>query len=157
VLLVVTVLGIVTPAAAAGTQKTHAPTVGSTIRTGDVAVTLRSYRRQVTTRDPVANSSAEPLSAVTAINVEICNKGTGALPVRRNQFFLELQDGRLFFPAATLDTPRPQLQTTRLARRQCLRRWVSYLLPTATRAAFAVFQAGAMFTPTLHKWTLPNT
>ena len=149
--LVAMVLGFSTVAAAAETQKPHAPTVGSTIRTGDVAVTLRSYRRQVTVRDSAGHSSV-----VAAINVEICNKGTGALPVRRDQFFLESQDRHLFFPAATLDAPRPQLQTTPLARHRCLRRWVSYLLPTGTRAADVVFQAGAMFTPTLHRWTLPN-
>jgi hypothetical protein len=148
--LVAVVLGSTAPAVAA-TQKPHPPTIGSTIRTSTAAVTLRAYRKQVTAR-----GSAPTTSPVTAINVQICNTSSASLPVRRDQFFLEAQDRHLFFPAPTPTVPEPQLETTPLARSRCLRRWVSYALPAGTQPTFVVFQAGAMFTATLHKWTLPS-
>jgi len=149
---VIAVLGLTAPAGTA-TQKPHSPTVGSTISTRDVAVTLRAYRARVTLKASAATNPAG--RAVTAIDVKICNTAGRSLSVRRGQFFLEAQDRHLFLPAAASSAPEPQLETTRLARGHCLRGWVSYLVPSSTRAAFAVFQAGAMFTPTLHTWTLP--
>jgi hypothetical protein len=152
-LFVASVFGLA-GAASAAPQKSGTPTVGSTIKTRRAAVTLHAYREVVTSRRP--NETAPAGSAVTAINVEICNTGTAPLPVRRGQFFIATPDQNLVFPAATPAAPHPQLTTTRLARHRCLRGWVSYFVPAGTRATFAIFQAGAMFTDTLHRWTIPE-
>ena len=149
-LFVATLIGLPAPAAVA---KSGTPTVGSTIKTGDAAVTLRAYREVVTTRRPT--ETAPTGNAVTAVNVEICNTSAGVLPVRRNQFFIATPDAPLVFPA-TFDAPRPQLTTKPLAGHRCIRGWVSYFVPTGTRATFAIFQAGAMFTDTLHRWRIPK-
>lgn len=142
------------PATAAVVRESGAPTVGSTITTRRAAVTLHAFRDVVKTGG--ATETAPPGTAVTAIDVEICNRSRAALPVRRGQFFIEMPDGKLLFPTATSAAPRPQLTTTRLPRHRCARGWLSYIVPAGTRAAFAIFQAGAMFTPTLHRWTIPQ-
>ena len=143
------------PAAApSAAQQSGTPTIGSTISTRRAAVTLHEYRQVVTSRRPAETAPAG--SAVIAINVEICNTSAAALPVRRGQFFVTTADQGLISPAPTPNAPRPQLVTTRLARHRCLRGWVSYFVPTGSRAASAIFQAGAMFTPTLHTWTIPT-
>src|SRR5262245_50051405 len=103
-----------TGAAAVAVGRPRSPTVGSTIKTRNAAVPLHAFRSRV--------------GALAAINVEICDAGTGAPAVRRGQFFLETQDRRLLSPTQTSDAPRPQLHTTRLARGHCLRGWVDYLV-----------------------------
>jgi len=154
VLVVITVL-FGTASSPAAAQQSGAPTVGSTIRTRHAAVTLRAYRQVVTSRRPTETAPAG--KAVIAINVEICNTSGAALPVRRGQFFVATPELPLVFPAPTSNAPHPQLVTTRVARGRCLRGWVSYFVPTGSRATSAIFQAGAMFTPTLHTWTIPTS
>jgi hypothetical protein len=141
------------PAAPEAAQKSGTPTVGSTIKTRDAAVTLHAYREVVTSRRSTETVPAG--SAVTAIDVEICNRSTGVLPVRRSQFFIGTPDAPLVFPS-TFAAPRPQLNTKPVARHRCLRGWVSYVVPTGTRATSAIYQAGAMFTNTLHRWQIPK-
>ena len=136
-------------AAPAAAQQPATPTVGSTIRTRNAAVTLHEYRQVVTSRRPAETAPAG--SAVTAINVEICNTSSGALPVRRGQFFIATPEQSLVFPAATPAAPHPQLTTTRLARHRCRRGWVSYIVPAVTRATLAIFQAGAKFSGTIER------
>ena len=154
VLVVITVL-FGTASSPAAAQQSGAPTVGSTISTRHAAVTLRAYRQVVTSRRPAETAPAG--KAVIAINVEICNTSGAALPVRRGQFFVATPELPLVFPAPTPNAPHPQLVTTRVARGRCLRGWVSYFVPTGSRATSAIFQAGAMFTPTLHTWTIPTS
>jgi Domain of unknown function (DUF4352) len=153
--LFVTALLCGTAIASATAQPSGTPTVGSTIRTRHAAVTLHEYRQVVTSRRPTETAPAG--SAVIAINVEICNTSRAALPVRRGQFFVATPERPLVFPAPTPNAPHPQLVSTRLARGRCLRGWVSYVVPTGSRATSAIFQAGAMFTPTLHTWTIPTS
>ena len=154
-LLLVTTVLCGTAAVPATAQQSRTPTVGSTIRTRRAAVTLHEYRQVVTSSRPTETAPAG--SAVIAINVEICNTSAAALAVRRGQFFVATPERPLVFPAPTPNAPHPQLVSTRLPRGRCLRRWVSYVVPTGTRATSAIFQAGAMFTPTLHTWTIPTS
>jgi hypothetical protein len=149
---VVCVVSVVGSTASATAERSGAPTIGSTITTRDVAVTLHAYRQVVTSRR--TSETAPAGSAVTAIDVEICNRTDGTLAVRRGQFFIATPDQNLVFPA-TFAAPRPQLTSRALPRHRCMRGWVSYFVPTGTRATLAIYQAGAMFTNTLHQWTIP--
>jgi hypothetical protein len=144
-LLVVAVAAAVALPAAPAEAKTKpsSPTVGSTIKTRRVNVTLRAYRQ------PVGADAA-------AINVAVCNTTSSTQAVGPYQFFLETPDRQLVFPAKTIETPRPQLRATPVTQHHCTRGWVSYRVPAGVRAASVVFQAGAMFTPTLHRWTVPK-
>ncbi len=146
------VVSVVASTAPARAEQADAPTIGSTIKTRDAAVTLHAYRQVVTSRR--ASETAPAGSAVTAIDVEICNRSDGTLAVRHGQFFIATPDQSLVFPA-TYVAPRPQLTSKPLARHRCVRGWVSYFVPPGTRATLAIYQAGAMFTNTLHQWTIP--
>jgi hypothetical protein len=134
-------------------KRPNAPTVGSTITTRHVKVTLHAYRQPVTVDRPVETTAVGAETA--AINVEACNRTTSTQTVGPYQFFLETPDGHLVFPAKTIATPSPQLRAAPLTTRRCSRGWLSYQIPGGIRAAFVVFQAGAMFTDTLHKWKVP--
>jgi hypothetical protein len=152
--LVAVVLAVGMPAVPAEAEKKpSSPTVGSTIKTRHVKVTLHAYRQPVTVDSPVETTAVGTETA--AINVEACNRTTSTQAVGPYQFFLETPDGHLVFPAKTIGTPRPQLHAAPLTTRRCIRGWLSYQVPAGTRAAFVVFQAGAMFTDTLHKWKVP--
>jgi hypothetical protein len=147
------VLAVGTSTIPATAKPATSPTVGSTIKTKLVKVTLHAYRQPVTNGTPVETTAVGTETA--AINVEACNNTTGTQTVAPYQFFLETPDGHLVFPAKSSRTPRPQLPATPLTSRRCARGWLSYQVPAGTRAVFVVFQAGAMFTNTLHKWTVP--
>ena len=153
-LLMVAVTTGVPAVPAAATKKPTSPTVGSTITTRRVKVTLHAYRQPVTVDRPVETTTAGQETA--AINVEVCNTTTSTQAVGPFQFFLESPDHHLVFPAKTIGTPRPQLHATPLAKHRCTRGWMSYQVPVGTRATFVVFQAGAMFTDTLHRWSVPK-
>jgi hypothetical protein len=129
------------------------PGVGSTITTRRVRVTLRAYRQPVTVRTPIETTTAG--TGIAAVDVEACSTAAGPVTVGPYQFFLEPPDRHLVFPAKAIDTPRPQFHATTLTARHCARGWLSYELPAGTRAAYVVFQAGAMFTNTFYKWTVP--
>lgn len=126
---------------AAARPTSAVPTVGSTITTRQLAVTLRAYRQTV--------------AAPGAIDVKVCNRTNLSQPVRRTQFFLQTPDGHLVLPDDSIEAPRPQLATAPLPARRCVRGWLGYQLPASSRATHVVFQAGAMFTATLHTWDLP--
>jgi hypothetical protein len=142
VIATVAVVWLPAAAAAAGPGSTS-PTVGSTIVTRRLAVTLRAYRQ------PVGHE-------IAAIDVKVCNRTARRQTVSPAQFFLDPPDHHLVFPARSVRAPRPQLRATTLDRRRCIRGWLSYQLPAGTRATFVVFQAGAMFTATLHPWRVPS-
>jgi hypothetical protein len=151
VLAVALAVGI--PAVPAGAKPPTSPTVGATIRTKRVKVTLHAYRQPVRVSPPV--ESIAPDTEIAAIDVEACSITGVAQTVGRYQFFLETPDHRLVLPAKTIATPRPQFRASAVTTRHCARGWLSYAMPAGTRAAFVVFQAGAMFTDTLHKWRVP--
>jgi hypothetical protein len=151
-LAVAVVIGVLAVPAEAK-KKPISPTVGSTITTSRVKVTLHAYRQPVTGDRSVETM---PVGQEAAINVEACNRTTSTQTVGTYQFFLETPDGHFVVPAKTIARPRPQLRSTPVDARACARGWLSYQLPTGTRAAFVVFQAGAMFTATLHRWTVPK-
>ncbi len=115
------------------------PTIGSTIRTKQVAVTLHAATQVLTRAD---------------VEVEVCNRTKRAQPLRRTQFFLQVPDGHLVLPDESTPKPHPQFRTAPLPARRCARGWLGYTLPPGVVATRLVFQAGAMFTDTLHTWEL---
>jgi hypothetical protein len=152
-LVILVVLGIA--AAPATAQKaTASPTVGSTITTKRLKVTLDAYRQPVTVTTPSATTAVGVETA--AINVQACNRTGSTQTVAPYQFFLEAPVGKLVIAVKNARAPRPQLEATPLGGRRCTRGWLTFQVPAGTRAAAVVFQAGGMFTNTLHKWTVPT-
>jgi hypothetical protein len=153
-LLIVAVLGISAAPATAQTTTTS-PTVGSTIATKQLKVTLRAYRQPVTLTNPSPTTAAGTETA--AIDVKACNRTGTTQTVAPYQFFLEAPVGKLVIAVKNATAPRPQLQATPVAGHRCTRGWLSFQVPAGGRAASVVFQSGGMFTNTLHKWTVPTT